>query len=152
MQSASQAVSRAALEGNYVLLRAGTLRLILPQSEVGMAEYLDAALEPADESGLLRHSANGTRCFAALSEQMTLMKNCPEDRFVVASLGDGDDDLGWCWSELRVLIGVELWPQPLPSVMLAPHTPVKYYVEHAGMLAYLCSARSLREFTFAQRV
>ena len=31
----------------------------------------------------------------------------------------------------------------MPAVLVSPHTPVEYYAEHAGELAYLCAATRL---------
>jgi hypothetical protein len=119
------------LRGNFVLLRAGRLRLLLPQQDVGAAEYLDT--ETAERS------------LVALSARMTLLPERPPERFVVAPLNDGSE-LGWCWDELQVLIDIELKPQPLPPSLLTRQTPVSHYVEHEGELAYLCSAQRLSEF------
>lgn len=133
--------------GNYVLLTAGTLHLILPQHEVGAAEYLEGELEASDKPGLLKLSGEeSTRRFVALSTQMTLLPHCPPERFVVVSLGDDNDDLSWCWDELLVMINVEFPLHPLPSVLLAPDTPVNQYVEFEGKLAYPCSAHQLCAF------
>lgn len=135
------------------MLRADTLRLLLPQSEVGAAEYLEDRPEPTNEPGLLRLSGEtGERNFAALSPRMTLLPACPAERFVVATLGSAGDGLGWCWDELKVLIDIELQPQPLPAVLVAPFTPVECYVEHAGELAYLCSADRLAGFALESGV
>jgi hypothetical protein len=126
--------SSETLRGNFVLLRAGVLRLLVPQAEVGAAEYLDRTEEK--------------RSLVALSPRMTLLPECPPERFVAAPLQDGGE-LGWCWDELQVLIDVELQPQPLPPSLLTHSTPVSHYVEHEGELAYLCSARSLSQFALA---
>ncbi|HSV52352.1 MAG TPA: hypothetical protein VLJ57_09565 [Burkholderiaceae bacterium] len=139
-----------AFSGNYILLRADTLRLLLPQHEVGAAEYLEAVPGPGETPGLLRHrDAPGERQFAALSAQMTLLPLCPADRFVVTALGEHGNDLAWCWNDVQVLIDVQLQPRPIPAALLAPNTPVDQYVEHAGEIAFLCSARRLREFALA---
>lgn len=141
-----------ASRGSYVLLTAGGLHLLLPQHEVGAAEYLEGELEPTDEPGILkRRGAESTRRFAALSTQMTLLPYCPPGRFLVTPLGGGADDLGWCWDELQILIDVELQPRPLPAALLRPGAPVVQYVEFADKLAYLCSANQLREFALAPR-
>lgn len=143
---------KAAQRGNYVLLTADTLHLLLPQNEVGAAEYLEGVLEASDEPGLFKLSgADNPRRFAALSPQMTLLPQCPPERFLITPLGDseGEDNLAWCWSELQILIDVELHPMPLPEVLLAPGTPVEQYVELEGKLAYLCSAQKLRDFAMA---
>ena len=140
--------SLAPLRGNFVMLRAGDLRLLLPQGEVGAAGYLDARPVPGDTPGLLRSSApDDDRCFAALSAQMTLLPQCPPERFVVASIGD--TSVHWCWDELRVLIDVQLQPHALPAVLVAPHTPVHQYAEHDGELAYLCDGHSLAGFAMS---
>ncbi len=136
--------------GNYVLATADTLHLLLPQHEVGVASYLEGRLEPAEEPGLLkRHGGGDPARFAALSAQMTLLPECPPGRFLVASIGD--DELGWCWNELKILIDVELNPQPLPPALCAPDTPVTHYVELDGKLAYLCSAARLHAFALPAR-
>src|SRR6185369_5609041 len=48
----------ATLTGDFVLLRAGGLRLLVPQADVAQAEYLEAG--------------RGDRRYVALSESMTL--------------------------------------------------------------------------------
>lgn len=144
---------QAPLRGNFVLLRADTLRLLLPQEEVGAAEYLDSRPQATAEPGLLRLTGEGQeRCFAALSAQMTLLPQCPDERFVVATLGHGSEKLGWCWDELQVLIDVVVQPHPLPTVLVAPHTPVDCYALHDGELTFLCSADRLTEFALATGV
>jgi hypothetical protein len=123
--------SSGKLRGNFVLLRAGALRLLLPQDGVGAAEYLDG--DATD------------RPLAALSAQMTLLAERPPGRFIVAPLNDGSE-LGWCWDELQVLIGIELEPRALPASLLTPQTPVSHYVEYEGALAYLCDAQRVSRF------
>jgi hypothetical protein len=134
------------------MLRAGSLRLLLPQEEVGAARYLGVRPEPSGEPGLFRLGDDPAGHYlAAISEQMTVLPEWPADRFVVAALGQGGEGLGWCWDELQVLIEVELQPRPVPAVLVSPHTPVEYYAEHAGELAYLCAATRLTEFALARR-
>ncbi|HEY6095018.1 MAG TPA: hypothetical protein VIU93_08705 [Gallionellaceae bacterium] len=149
MNATTQLQAEAMPKGNYVLLTADTLHLILPQHEVGAAGYLEGGLEASDVPGLLKLSGDdGAHRFVALSAQMTPLPHCPPERFLVASLGEEDDELSWCWNELQVLINVELPLHRLPSVLCAPDTPVDRYVEIEGKLAYLCSARQLRAFAF----
>lgn len=142
-----------ALRGNFVLVRADELRLLLPQDQVGAAGYLDARPEPADEPGLLK-APGQERVFAALSSRMSLLPSCPSERFVVTTLGQGavgGESISWCWDELQVLIDVELRPTALPVTLVAPETPIACWVEHAGDLAFLCDATRLQEFALAQR-
>lgn len=141
------------LRGNYVLLVADSLALLLPQHEVGAADYLDGALETTEQAGLLKLAgAEDTRRFAALSKRMKLLPQCPPERFVVTRLHTEAGEIGWCWNELRVLIGVELQLHTLPAVLRAADTPVSQYVEFDGKLAYLCSAKQMSAFALAAGV
>ena len=153
-----EAESTPALRGNYVLLRADTLRLLLPQHEVGAADYLAATLEPSDVAGLHRYAQDAdttastdARWFAALSKDMELLPTFPSDRFVVTPLAEGDDGLAWCWNEVKILIDVELHPQTVPAVLAAPYTPVEHFVELDGEFAYLSSAERLRAYALTPR-
>jgi hypothetical protein len=142
--------SSVTLRGNYVLLSAGTLDILLPQHEVGAADYLDGALESSEIPGLL--TLTGTQnplIFVALSEQMTLLTQCPPERFIVTSLGYDHEEIRWCWNELRILIDVELQEKPLPAMLLTENTPVNQYIEFEGKLAYLCSTDKLCRFALA---
>ena len=60
------------LRGNFVLLRADTLRLLLPQHEVGAAEYIEGAPGPGSAGGLFEYGDGDgpwpwSRCPAAWS-------------------------------------------------------------------------------------
>ncbi len=152
MTSAITVRPRIASRGNYVLLIADTLHLLLPQHEVGAAEFLEGVLEASNEPGLLQLAGDDSqRRYAALSKQMTLLPHCPPERFLVTPLGDGNDDLGWCWDELHILIDVDLQPHPLPKVLIAPDTPVDQCVEFDGKLAYLCNAQQVKSFALGSR-
>lgn len=157
MTSHLEAESNRTLRGNYVLLRADSLRLLLPQHEVGAAEYLAVTPVASEVVGLHRRAQDADtpessrRRFAALSMHMKLLPNCPSDRFVVTPLGEEDDNLGWCWNEVKVLIDIELCPQPVPAVLIAPYTPVERFVEHDGEIAYLMSAERLRNYALVPR-
>ncbi len=131
--------------GDYVLLSADTLHLLLPRQEVGAAEFLGGTLEPSDEPGLFkRRGVESPRRFAALSAQMNLLLHCPDDRRFVAPIGNGTDAVAWCWNTLQELPDLESPIYPIPRVLLAPNAPVEQYVEVEGKLAYLCSAHRLR--------
>jgi hypothetical protein len=142
----------AAARGNYVLLTADSLQLLLPQDEVGAAEYLDGELEAGEEPGLMKlKGKDDPRRFAALSPQMTLLPHCPPGRFLVTPLGNESDGLFWCWDELKILIDVKLPINPLPAVLLTPAPPVDRYVELDGRLAFMCSARQMKSYALAAR-
>lgn len=134
--------------GNYVLLSADTLHILLPQHEVGAVTYLEAKLTASDVPGVLQLAEeNNLHRFAALSKRMTLLSENPPNRFLIASLQGDDANFAWCWNDLKVLTDVELQLHPIPPVLLSASTPVKYYVELKDTLAYLCSSAQLRKFS-----
>ncbi len=133
--------------GDYVLLTADTLRLLLPKQDVGAAEFRAGMLEASEAPGLLKlRGTESLRRFAVLSGQMRLLPHCPDDRRLMTSVGNGGDDVAWCWNALRELPDVELPLYPIPKVLFAANAPVEAYVEVDGELAYLCSAHRLRAF------
>lgn len=141
----------ASPKGNYVLLASDSLRIILPQHEVGPAQYLDGPLEESSEPGLLRRSgSDATQRFIALSAQMKPRKHCPSDHFLLVTLGDDSSEFRWCWKELRVLINTQLDLLPIPSSLLTPISPITHYVELNGKPAYFCNARRLQAFALEQ--
>ena len=125
------------MKGNFVLLRAGLLRIVVPQAQVGAASYLDERPEPGR--------------FAALADDMTLLPECPSDRFISAPLAGDHDALAWCWDELQVLIDVELEPVALPECIRAPGMPVQACVDIDGEPAFLCDARQVSRYAFEHR-
>jgi len=144
--------SRPAVRGNYVLLRADTLRLLLPQDEVGAVEHLETRPEPCEQAGLFQlPQGDGARSVAALSHHMTLLAKCPDDRFLVTALAGAGDGIVWIWNEVKVLFDVTLQPLALPAVLRGPDMPVDEYVETDDEIAYLCSAQRLGAFALARR-
>ena len=137
--------------GNYVLLRADTLRLLLPQSDIQSTNYMQTRPEPIDgESGLLHMpGSDDGAVYVALSSDMRLLGACPSDRFVSTRL-QGDVDVQWCWSEVRVLMDTQLSYEAVPPVLLAPHTPVHEMAAVGDEWAYLCSAEVLQQFALSQ--
>lgn len=146
----SAATASTVLRGNFVLLRADTLRLVLPQDDVKSTDYLQQRPVEFDaETGLLHipEAADGA-VYAAVSPEMRLLHACPEDRFVSTSLQGLE--VRWCWSEVRVLINTELHPEPLPPVLLAPLSPLREIVAIGDEWAFMCTADILQQFALAQ--
>jgi len=128
------------LQGNFVVLRADSLRLLLPQEEVGAADYVDSAPLPSGEAGgFFGGGADARRSVVALSERMRPLAEFPAGRFLVTSLRTPELELAFAWDEVRVLIGVRLEQHPLPPAMRLAGAPIHGYVEHAGELL-LCSS------------
>jgi hypothetical protein len=136
---------------NYVLMSAGTLRLLLPQKEVGDAEYLENALCATEVPGLLKQcESDNPRRFVALSENMELLPECPPGRFMATRIGHGvhEDELEWCWDEIKVLLAPEFQLEPLPPVLITAETPFTHYVELEGRLAFLSNSEHLHAVVF----
>jgi hypothetical protein len=143
-------MTAATLRGHFVLLRAGTLRLLLRQSEVGAVEYLIDTPVGGAMPGLLRMRGGGERIYAALGPDLSLLCECPRERFVAAPFASAGDGIAWCWDELRVLIDVELQPIPVPASLLRASPPAEAYVELDGAPAFLCDAVRFAEYVFAR--
>jgi hypothetical protein len=121
------------MKANYVLVRAGRLRLVLPQEEVAAAQHVKEGEVPQD--------------VVALSERMTPLALRPADRFVITRVRSGEREQAFAWDEARVLIDAELDLKPLPPVLYAPDAPIEGYVEIEGELALCTSAEGLLRWT-----
>ena len=129
----------ASVAGSFVLLRADKLRLLLPQQDVGAAEYIEHAPRATATAGLFEYgTGQGLRYIVALSEQLQYLPVFPGGRFVLTRLMAGDAQVCFAWNEVRVLIAPELAPRPLPAAMRAKGAPIDDYVEHEGEVL-LCS-------------
>lgn len=142
--------SSGAIHGNYVLLRADGLRLVLPQRDVRSTDYMASRpVRMEGQDGLL-HVPGSTDAgvYVAVSAGMQLLEECPVDRFISTVLQGLD--VHWCWSEVRVLLNAELHPLPLPVSVIAPGTPVREVVAVGGEWAYMCSAEVLQQFALTR--
>jgi hypothetical protein len=131
----------ATLCGNFVLLHAEGLQLLLPQCDVASAEHLGAA-----ERGRLRagRGGNGDDEVVALTGALRPLAHLPADRFVLTRLGARGT--AFAWNAVRVLLAAELPRHPLPAALCAPGMPVDSYVEIDGGLALCTSAQRLLDF------
>jgi hypothetical protein len=139
------------LKGNFVLLKAGTLQLLLPQADVGAAQFLPTDPLPAsDQAGLFELPPSDTDdalYVAALSPQMSLLHTLPPGRFLMASFVP-QTGVAMCWDEVKVLIDTEISPINLPPVMVSTHAPLTQYVELGDEIAFCCTAERLMAHTF----
>lgn len=136
--------------GNFVLLRADTLRLILPQQDVGAAEYAEHELRAAGEPGVFEHGqGDDARRVVALSAGMRPLEVFPKDRFVLASLIAGERTLACAWNEVQVLIDAQFERQPLPAAMQVPGAPIEGYVERDGELVLCTTAHGVLAYATA---
>lgn len=141
------------LRGNFVLLKADSLQLLLPQPDVGATEYLSAAPRESDRTGLFDLDAApgaAPRRVAALSSKMSPLPQFPAGRFLLTPFAALDDVL-LCWSEVKVLIDAELQPQSLPPVMVPPGALLTKFVEIDDELVFCCTGEQLVAHAFAAR-
>lgn len=133
------------MRGDFVLLRADALRLLLPQREVAATEYIEQTPVPAGEAGLFTlHDAHGaSQSVVALSEHMRPLDHFPAERFLLTRLSGEGPNLSLAWNEVRVLIDTELEFHALPPVMLGEGDLIDAYVELDGELAFCTTARRL---------
>ena len=137
----------SALRGNLVLLRANTLRLLLPLSEVGAARHLDATPLPSDQPGLFEHrGAEGTQTLIALSDAMRPLLTYPALRFVITPIQSAYGVMLFSWDEVSVLIDADLQARPVPAGLISRERAVQHFVELGERIAFCCTAQRLTDF------
>jgi hypothetical protein len=140
-------------KGNFVLLTAGNLQLLLPQEDVGVADYLAEPPEPTEQPGVFAMHVDDegvTHYVAALSPRMTLLAALPPERFLL-TMFPAQPGVWMCWDDVNILIDTEITPHALPPAMIGPDSPLTAYVELGDKLAFLCSAERLLAQTFPAR-
>lgn len=136
--------------GNFVLLRAGALRLLLPQEDVGAAEYIGQAPLALGEAGFFSHTGEeGERVVVAPSEHLRPLETFPEDRYLLTRLGESE--LMFAWNEVQVLIDARFVMHRLPAAMQVEGAPVDGYVTLDGDLALCTDAARVVAYTTAHR-
>ncbi len=131
------------LRGDFVLLRADTLHLLLPQRDVKATEYRESVPTPGVERGVFGlETADGQqRPVAALSASMALVEVFPMKRFLLTRMEGDERGLALAWNEVRVLIDATLMVQPLPAILQGARCVADAYVELDGELAFCTTAR-----------
>lgn len=141
-------------QGDYVLLRADNLRLILPQEEVGAAEYIPKGLRPPDDLGLMGHESEeyATAFYIALDADFRpITQDIPRDRYLATLLGKREN-LYWCWSDVDVLIDFSFNPLPMPEVLQARHPLLKGYIIFEEQPVFICDAEAVINFALGNKV
>jgi hypothetical protein len=128
--------------GDFVMLRADSLRLLLPQHDVNVSEYLEQAPTPTDNPGLFSFAevTGKPQLVAALSDQMQMMTTFPSGRFLLTRLS-GNPELLLAWTEMRVMIDAALEFHPIPQIVRGGGALIDAYVEmDDGELAFCTTA------------
>jgi hypothetical protein len=137
----------ATIRGNFVMVRADELRLLLPQQDVGVAEYLEGEPLASGEEGVFQHGeGESARAVVALSRRLRPLARFPRERFLMTRLRLPDLELSLAWNEVRVLIDATLAWQPLPPALRLPGAPIDGFVEHEGELLLCSDAERLLAF------
>lgn len=133
------------MRGDFVLLRADSLRLLLPQRDVTSTEYRDHAPAPTAKAGIFAlDGPQGTpQPVVALSDRMELMERFPQDRFVLTRLAGAGRHTALAWSDVRVLVDTELEFHALPAIMQGGAGLIDAYVEIDNELAFCTTAQRL---------
>jgi hypothetical protein len=133
------------IRGDYVLLRADSLHLLVPQRDVLLTEYREQMPQATSGAGIFTMAdASGTeQPVAALSSQMTLLEQFPEDRLLLTRFAGAGRRAALAWSEVRVLIDTELELHALPDIMRNDAGPIEAYVELDRELAFCTTAQRL---------
>ncbi len=128
-----------ARRGNFVVLRAGGLRLLLPHEDVAAAEHIGEAPVGVARAGIFELEVLGERrAVVALSEQLRPLERFPAGRFVLARLHGGE--ASFAWDEVRVLIDAAVEARPLPPAMRSAGSPIDGYVQLGGELLLCATA------------
>ena len=141
------------IEGDFVLLRTENVGLLLPRAEVGDASFVEPNLVAMDEtSGLLMNpDADDGRFYVALSGKLRPLGALPPQRYLSTALGEDMAELQWCWDEVRMLNGFRATAHALAACLVAPHTPVREYVDLDGEVVFVCDAQALTQYALAEQ-
>lgn len=129
------------LTGHWLLLRAGRLRLLVPQADVGAAEFLECEPQAGAQAGVFEVTIAGEGQQVVFpSEKLRPLHSVPARRYVLTQLLAAEVANMWfAWDEVRVLVLADLDAHNLPrAVCEGGALPARRYVELAGELA-LCS-------------
>ncbi len=121
------------LQGDYVLLRADNLNLLVSQETLTDIHYLhdrqmiasQCITHPQQLMQVIADAKSSqTPTFTALSASLTLLPEIPKSRFVATehSIAPG---VQWCWNDVRLLNKVSLPLSPIPMLLKTDTTPVQ---------------------------
>lgn len=147
METTNRNFPTAAMQvrGDFVLLRADSLRLLLPQHDVNATDYMERVPASTGVPGIfnLGEDAGPAHQVVALSEHMDMLTTFPEGRFLLTRLSGDRRQFSLAWNEVRVLIDTALELHPLPPIMQGNAGLMDAYVEIDGELAFCTTANRM---------
>jgi hypothetical protein len=138
------------IQGNFVLVRADALSLLLPLDGMGAAGYLDDEPEVTELPGVF--GIGGTdqpKFIVAPSEKLRPLTHYPKARFVVTPMAFEGKDILVAWSEMKVFIEARFDVHPLPGAATMEGSPVDGYVRIAGRPVFSTDPERLLSFMFS---
>ncbi len=147
-------MNRQRLRGDYALLRADSLRLLILQENIISIKHLKdknvANLHCLSNSGQLLSAMNNNDnqqlVFIALSDKLALTDSIPRNRYVVTT-HKNTANIRWCWSEVLLLNDVDLLLTPMPALLCSALTPINAIVTLAdGKQAFVCDFEHLPDY------
>ncbi len=140
------------IEGNFALFTIDDTKIMLPQSDVGRAEYFssDTQWSPHKTKKGMFVSDNVKDClFVFLSHDLRLESSVPSHRFIGLSLKEKqqeqDQQLIWVWSSAQILMNKQFQLIPLPDFVCKEQSPVLGYVVYNNHIVYYCDTKQLIE-------
>lgn len=139
------------LQGDYVLLRADSLRLLVPQSNLTNIIHLQDRLTVAeqcikDPKQLLIQQSDQEQQLLALSEDLTLLSAVPKNRFVMTQHTQ-TATIHWCWTEVQLFNHLDMKCEQLPPIVRTDITPIDAIVTLAdGKQAFVCQFDNLLNY------
>jgi hypothetical protein len=138
------------IAGNFVLVRADALSLLLPLEGMGAAGYLDQEPEPTELPGVFGIGGEDRSKFVvAPSGRLRPLTHYPEARFVVTPMEFEGKEILVAWSEMKVLIAARFDVHPLPLTAAGTASPVDGYVRMAGRPVFHTNPERLLAFMFS---
>lgn len=140
------------MRGDYVLLRADSLRLLMPQRDLSATEYREQLPAATAAPGVfaLVDQQGGQQQVLALSEHLKPLERFPQDRFLLTRFAGVGEGTTLAWNEVQVLIDTELEFHALPEVMQDEDGVIDAYVEIDQELAFCTTAQRMLPEVLAQ--
>lgn len=133
------------MRGDFVLLRADSLRLLMPQRDVTSTEYIDRMPGATAEPGIfvLGDDPGAAQVVLALSERMDKLDSFPPDRILLTRFTGPTRTTALAWTEVRVLIDAELEFHALPAILRGGGGLIDAYVEIDKELAFCTTVQRM---------
>lgn len=134
--------------GHFVLVLAGSLRLLFPLDEMVHITHMNQSEFIFDNGQRLLGDEKATQSlFMSIDHEGQLAQEIPEEkRFLLTQIAGLD--VYWSWSEVNILTDQKLQLHLIPDHLLEPHAPSNHIVEINGQPTFLCNAEQFLKHVF----